>query len=53
MTLISVSMNYICDAGVWNDKFNLVSEINAVETIVGITDRFQLEQIEMQVVKYM
>ena len=45
MTLISVSMNDIGDAGVWDDKSALVSEINAncniaVETIVGITERF-------------
>ena len=41
------------DAGVKNDKFALVSKMNtrcniAVKTPVGISDRFQLKEIEMQ-----
>ena len=47
------TMNDLWDAGVKDDKFALISEMNtncniAVKTPVGITDRFQLEKIEMQ-----
>jgi hypothetical protein len=47
------TMNDLWDAGVQDDKFALISKMNkscniAVKTPVGITDRFQLEEIEMQ-----
>ena len=47
------TMNDLWDVGVQDDKFALVSEMNtrceiAIKTPVGMTDRFQMEQIEMQ-----
>ena len=47
------TMNNLWDSGVKDDKFALISKMNtncniAVKTPVGITDRFQLEKIEMQ-----
>ena len=47
------TMNDLWDVGVQDDKFALVGEMNrscqiAVKTPVGITDRFTMEEIEMQ-----
>ena len=47
------TMNDLWDVGVQDNKFALVSEMNsrcqiAIKTPVGITDRFVMEQIEMQ-----
>ena len=47
------TMNDIWDACVRDDKFAMISKMNtncniAVKTPVGITDRFQLKEIEMQ-----
>ena len=47
------TMNDLWDAGVQDNKFALISKMNencniAVKTPVGITDRFQLKEIEMQ-----
>ena len=51
------TMNDLWDAGVRNEKFALISKMNqncniAVKTPVGITDRFELEEIEMQGTKW-
>ena len=50
-------MKDLWDAGVHDEKFAIVSKMNekcqiAVKTPVGITDRFELEQIEMQGTKF-
>ena len=47
------TMNDLWDAGVRDDKFAMISQMNtdcniAVKTPVGITDRFKLREIEMQ-----
>ena len=47
------TMNDLCDSGVKSDKFALISKMNqncniAVKTPVGITERFLMEEIEMQ-----
>ena len=47
------TMNDLWDAGVQDDRFAVVSKMNqtcdiAVKTPVGITNRFVLEEIEMQ-----
>ena len=47
------TMNDIWDVGVNDDKFALISEINAkcnisIKTPVGQTDRFEMDRIEMQ-----
>ena len=47
------TMNDLWDVGVSDDKFALISEMNArcnisIKTPVGITDRFELSRIEMQ-----
>ena len=45
-------MNDLWDSGIQDDKFSLIAKMNekcqiAVKTPVGVTDRFELEQIEM------
>ena len=50
-------MNDLWDAGIQDEKFALIGKINekcniAVKTPLGITDRFQLERIEMQGIKF-
>ena len=47
------TMNDLWDVGVKDDRFALISEMNAksniaIKTPVGMTDRFELTQIEMQ-----
>ena len=47
------TMNDLWDCGVQDDRFALISKLNtncdiAVKTPVGITDRFQMKEIEMQ-----
>ena len=47
------TMNDLWDTGVQDDKFAVISKLNescsiAVKTPVGITERFQLQEIEMQ-----
>ena len=47
------TMNDLWDSGVNDDKFSLISEMNsnckiAIKTPVGITDRFELQKIEIQ-----
>ena len=51
------TMNDLWDVGVQDEKFALIAKMNekcqiAVKTPVGITDRFELEQIEMQGTKF-
>ena len=51
------TMNDLWDAGVHDEKFAIIAKMNskcqiAVKTPVGITDRFELEQIEMQGTKF-
>ena len=46
------TMNDLWDSGVRDDKFAMISKMNtnfniAVKTPVGITDRFQLKEIEI------
>ena len=50
-------MNDLWDSGIQDDKFSLIAKMNekcqiAVKTPVGVTDRFELEQIEMQGTKF-
>ena len=47
------TMNDLWDVGVQDDRFSLISEMNkkcqiAIKTPVGISERFIMEQIEMQ-----
>merc|ERR1712240_769704 len=51
------TMNDLWDAGVQNDKFAVIAKLNekcniAVKTPVGITERFEVEKIEMQGTKF-
>ena len=51
------TMNDLWDVGVQDEKFALIAKMNekcriAVKTPVGITDRFDLEEIEMQGTKF-
>jgi hypothetical protein len=51
------TMNDLWDAGIQDDKFAIIGKMNekcniAVKTPVGITDRFELEKIEMQGTKF-
>ena len=51
------TMNDLWDTGVQDNKFALVAKMNdrcniAIKTPIGITDRFQLDQIEMQGTKF-
>ena len=51
------TMNDLWDAGIQDEKFALIGKLNekcniAVKTPLGITDRFQLERIEMQGTKF-
>ena len=51
------TMNDLWDSGIQDDKFSLIAKMNekcqiAVKTPVGVTDRFELEQIEMQGTKF-
>ena len=51
------TMNDLWDVGVQDEKFALIAKMNencriAVKTPVGITDRFELEEIEMQGTKF-
>ena len=51
------TMNDLWDAGVQNDKFAVIAKMNehcniAVKTPVGVTDRFDMERIEMQGTKF-
>ena len=51
------TMNDLWDAGVQDDKFAVIAKMNekcniAVNTPVGISERFELNKIEMQGTKF-
>ena len=51
------TMNDLWDTGIQDDKFAVIAKLNekceiAVKTPVGVTERFQLEKIEMQGTKF-
>ena len=51
------TMNDLWDVGVQNDKFAVIAKMNehcniAVKTPVGVTDRFEMERLEMQGTKF-
>ena len=53
LTLSEETMNDLWDVGVTDDRFSVISELNkkcniSVRTPVGLTERFELNDIEMQ-----